>query len=335
MADKWIPNYIKRNIGYRPKDVLTAQEYNAILNLIIAQGDYNSSWLEYLQEEGIPDAVAEIGIEEIEAVLTEVVRQELNALAHQVNNKTSGQLNAPAVSILNTGIQIAPWQALVYMLEDKHVPCTLSVATNLVGTSTAYPTLEQINTIREHGFDFVAYSTDAATVTDETAAAAANSARQFMDTNSLNNEVFVYPSGNTSDTVATTVHNYFMYAVNIINNATIIPDGITSYAPASVLGNLAVIKCDDTVDTEVIKGYIDNIVEHNKYMILQVDTDSEHFDLNQLEEVVDYMLTKSSIQYPASISAEMHTIHNTIGNLLDLVSGIAITEVDGEKYINW
>lgn len=335
MIDKWIPNYIKRNIGYRPKDVLTAQEYNAILNLIIAQGDYNSSWLEYLQNEGIPDAVAEISVEQLQAVLTEVVRQELAALAHQVNNKTSGQLNMPAITILNTGIQKAPWTDLITMLDTKQLKCTFSIATNLIGTSSAYPSLAQVSDLKLAGHDIVAYSTDAAVITDITAETAASSAKQYMLNNQFNSDVFVYPSGNSDDTVTDIVHNYFKYAINIVNNSTITPDGITEYSPASVLGNLAVIKCDDTVDTEVIKGYIDNIETHNKYMILQINTDSEHYDATQLEEVVDYMLTKSSIQYPASISDEMHAIHNTIGNLLDLVDGIAITEVDGEKYINW
>ena len=87
MSDKWIPNYIRRDINYKPRDILTAQEYNAILNLLISQGDYNSSWLEYLQNDAIPEAISEIGEEEIEEVLTQAVREAIDELAASVVNK--------------------------------------------------------------------------------------------------------------------------------------------------------------------------------------------------------------------------------------------------------
>lgn len=335
MATKWIPNYIKRNIEYRPKDILTAQEYNAILNLLITQGDYNSSWLDYLQTEAIPEAIAEIGMEEIEQVLTVAVREELEALAHEVNNKTSRQLENPGVTILNTGIQITPWANFASILSTRNLKATYSIATNLIGYSAAYPTLAQLQNIKSLGNDIVAYSTDAAPITENTADTVADAARRYMDTNGFNSEVFIYPSGNSDETVANIVHNYFMYAVNIVNNSVITPDGITAGAPVSVLGNIPVIVCDDTIDTATVKAYIDNVVNTNKYMILQVNTDSEHYDEEQFAEVLDYMLTNSAIHYPATISDEMHTIHNTIGNLLSAVDGIEITEVDGEKYINW
>jgi len=335
MSTKWIPNFIKKTINYKPKEILTAQEYNAILNLLITQGDYNSSWLEYLQNDAIPEAIADIGMAEVEQVLTAVVRQELDALAHQVINKTSVQLNNPAVTILNTGLQVAPWSDFNDLLEDRGLKATYCIATNLVGHSSAYPTLAQLQTIYTDDNDVIAYSTDGAPLTALTAQVSADAAKQYMTTNGFNTEVFIYPSGNSDSDVTSIVHNYFNYAVNINTHGTITPDNITAYSPASVLGNLAVIKCDSTIDTATIKGYIDSIVTANKYMILQVNTDSEYYDAEQFAEVLDYMLTKSSILYPASISEEMQVIHNTIGNLLDLVSGIAITEASGVKYINW
>ena len=32
MSTKWIPNFIKRTMQYKPNDILTAQEYNAMYN---------------------------------------------------------------------------------------------------------------------------------------------------------------------------------------------------------------------------------------------------------------------------------------------------------------
>ena len=89
MSTEWIPNFIRRTINYNPHDILSAQEYNAILNLIISQGDYNSAWLEYLQTEGIPDAIRELSIEQITEAITVAVQAELAALSASVSNKTS------------------------------------------------------------------------------------------------------------------------------------------------------------------------------------------------------------------------------------------------------
>lgn len=341
MASKWIPNFIKRSINYRPKDILTAQEYNAILNLLITQGDYNSSWLEYLQNDAIPEAIADISVEQIQEALSVAVRQELDALAHEVNNKTSEQLNNPAITILNVGTQIAPWADFTALLDDKDLKATYSIATNYVGYS-AYPTLSQLNTLKAAGNDIVAYSVDGSALTPETAEAAAEAAHTYMVNNSFNSNVFVYPLGTNSNPVINTVHNTFMYAVNMMHTGLITPDGITAVSPASVLGNLAVVKCDSAIDTATIKGYIDSVVATNKYMILLVDTDSASYSSAQLKEVLDYMLTQSAIKYPISITNEMATIFNTIGNRInilnnkiELIDGITITEVEGVKYINW
>lgn len=335
MATKWIPNFIKRTIQYNAKDVLTAQEYNAILNLLITQGDYNSSWLEYLQNDAIPEAIREIGIEEIEEVLTTVVEEEIAALAASTVNKTSEQLNNPMVTILNTGIQWDGIDALNTLLTSKSLKGTYCCATNLVGFSAAYPSLAQLTALDTAGNDIVAYSTDGATMTAAGAATAVDTAYDFMYDNGFNIDSFVYPNGNSIDDVRDAVHSKFHYAVNMLVSGVITPDGILADSPASVLGNLAVVEYDSTVDPDTVKAYVDDIVQHNKYMILKVNTDSENYDAAGLAGILDYIKTKSSIVFPSSITNAMLTIHNTIGNKLELVEGISITEVNGEKYLNW
>lgn len=44
------PRYIERTVNYQTKDVITAQEFNNILNLLIEQGNYNSHWLAELYD---------------------------------------------------------------------------------------------------------------------------------------------------------------------------------------------------------------------------------------------------------------------------------------------
>ena len=131
------------------------------------------------------------------------------------------------------------------------------------------------------------------------------------------------------------IHDKFHYAVNIANNSLITPDGIIYDSPASVLGNISVIKYDDTVTVDSVKAQIADAVQYNKYMILWVDSDSAHYDAVGLEEILDYALTHTGIVYPTNITSAMQEIHETIGNKLLLLDGIYITEENGDKYLNW
>ena len=329
MANEWIPNYIRRDVHYNPRDILTAQEYNALLNLIITQGDYNSSWLDYLQNEGIPEAIRDISVEELTEVLTVVVREEIAALSASVTNKTSRQLNNPIVTILNTGQSIDNILALDTMLEGKHpggtgrLTAAYAIATNLVENGAAYPTLAQLHSLQDAGNNIVAYSTDGATITAETANTVIPAAQQFIRTNGFDQMTFVYPNGNSgpdASAVRTVVDNNYYTAVNIANSNIITPDGITPDSSASVLCNLSVIHYDSTVSLTTIKNHIDTIVRDNKYMILHIDTDSVNYDLNDLEVIIDYMLTKSNIVYKSFIYSAMLDIYDTIGNRITLLT---------------
>lgn len=335
MSDKWIPNYIKRDINYKPRDILTAQEYNAILNLLISQGDYNSSWLEYLQNDAIPEAIREIGEEEIEEVLTNAVREAIAELAASVVNKTSAQLNSPMLSILNIGQHNTGIAALRTLLVNKEFTATYAIATGLVGTTSAYPSLAQLNTLKNEGNDIVAYSTDGASMSAATAEAAATAAHEFLSTNSFDTNLFVYPNGNSDTAVRDAVCGIFKYAVNIANSGNIVPDGILSFSPASILGNLAVVTVDSTTTEATVKAFIDDAAQYNKYIILQIDTDSVNYDATLFESILDYILDNSGIALPSSIPEAMQVIHETIDNKLLALDGIYITESDGVKYLNW
>lgn len=335
MADKWIPNYIKKSIDYKPRDILSAQEYNALLNLIITQGDYNSSWLLYLQNEAIPEAIREIGEEEIAQVLTQAVQEAIAALASSVINKTSAQLNNPMVTILNTGMQLSGIVSLKTLIEAKNLYATYAVATNFVGLSSAYPSLAQLNTLKGLGNDIVAYSTDGSPVTTLTMDTVVPAAHTYMDTNGFNADVFVYPDGNSDVDVQNAVCGTFKYAVNTDDEGAIIPDGILETSPAGILGNLAVIKIDDTIDVDDIKDIIDDAVQYNKYIIFWVNTDSVNYSTEVLGTIIDYVQTKTNIIYPSSITDAMNMIHETIGNSLLKLDGISVTEVNGVKYLNW
>lgn len=339
MSTQWIPNYIKRNIQYKPKDILTAQEYNAILNLLITQGDYNSSWLEYLQNSAIPEAIQDISADAIAAAIGEAVENEIAALTSAVTNKTSEYLDNPYISILNIGQGAQGILDLGALLLTKHKRGTFAVATNLIGQSQSYCTLSQLNELKAAGHTIVAYSTDGATVTAANAATVASTAKHFMEINHFNTDTFVYPNGlgdlPADYAIRDIVNGYFRYGVNEQYETVIEPNYYPANAGTEWLHDLPVILWDNTVDEDVMKEYIDDIAEYNQYMIIQVNTDLSTYDAEAFGDILSYVNTKSSM-LNTNISAAMDAIFNTIGNKLALLNGIYITHNDNDELcLNW
>ena len=334
MSTQWIPNFIRKSMNYKPNEILTAQEYNAILNLLITQGDYNSEWLQYLQNDAIPEALQDLSAEAIAEAIGQAVQHEIAALTASVTNKTSAQLNNPAITILNVGLQYEGIADLKALLDTKNLHATYAAAVNLVGNNGAYPTIAQLLTLKNAGNDIVAYGTDGTQLTSSTAEAVVNTAYNFMQLNGFNTDTFIYPLGNADPDIAQIVASKFNVAANVYNEALADPADYP-FTAFSNFYDIPIITWDNTVDVSVIKGYIDTIVEENKYMILQINTDSSSYEEVKFEQIVDYMLTKSSMEYPASIFAEADKMMTTIGNRLAILEGVYITQVNGEKYINW
>lgn len=334
MSTQWIPNFIRRTMDYHPNDILTAQEYNAILNLLITQGDYNSEWLEYLQNDAIPEAIQDLSAEAIAAAISQAVRDEIGALTASVTSKTSAQLNEPAITILNIGAQYSGIADLKLLLDTKDINATFAVPTNLIGMSAAYPTLAQLTAMKNDGYNIAAYGTDGTPLTAANAASVAAAAYTFLNANGFDVKTFVFPGGNTDTDVVEAVSAKFPYAVNEHINTLVNPEDYP-YTAGAAFYSIPVIPWDNTVDIADIKEYIDNVVEGNKYMIIQVNTDESSYDETAFEQVLDYILTKSSMIYPHDIGMEMGVIQNTIENRLAILEGIYVTEEDGVTYLNW
>lgn len=96
------PEYIAELLNYSSGDIITADEFNILLNKLIHQGDHNSAWLDYLDRVGIPAAVAEIAAGDISEYIAEAVSEEIAQLTADSNLKTTGYIDKKYLCVIDT-----------------------------------------------------------------------------------------------------------------------------------------------------------------------------------------------------------------------------------------
>lgn len=333
MAD-WIPNYIRKNINYQAHEILTAKEFNALLNLLITQGDYNSAWLEYLQTEGIPDAIAQLSIDEIREALTQAVAEELAALAASVVNKTSAHLNTPVFSFVDLSMQtdMADFRTV---LEAHNITGDFCVATNLIGQSAAYPSLLTLQAMEVAGHEIVSLGTDGASLDRLTAsevATVANNAKQYMQTYFANADVFVYPGGTESTDVQTGVSQVYTYAVNIAQDAAAIDSENIRFNNLRLQLPVVHITSTNNIETAAVKAIIDDVIANNKYCIITVDTSATAYSAEAIGAVIEYIQSHAGITY-ANLSHAVELCETTINNQLRELFQRMVQEA--AERVNW
>ena len=329
---KWIPNYIRRDINYKAHEILTAKEFNALLNLLITQGDYNSSWLEYLQNEGIPQAIADLSGDQIEKALTEAVAAELASLAASVVNKTAAHLNAPTFSFLNLSTQ-ADMSDFRTVMEEYGIRGNFCVATNLIGLSATYPSLLTVQSMRVAGHEILPVGTDGSSFdrleVNEIEDIVAN-AKAYMQRNIADVDVFVYPGGSNSEDVQQGVSSAYTYAVNIASDDKVVDSDLIRFNNLRLQIPVIYLSANSTLASAQV--YIDSAIANNLFCIVAVDTSKTEYDENVLREVLDYLKTQAGISYK-TISTALSDCEETINNQLkDLYDQIAAERV---ARVNW
>ena len=330
---KWIPNYIRRDINYKAHEILTAKEFNALLNLLITQGDYNSSWLEYLQNEGIPQAIADLSEAQIEKALTEAVAAELASLAASVVNKTAAHLNAPTFSFLNLSTQ-ADMSDFRTVMEEYGIRGNFCVATNLIGLSATYPSLLTLQAMRVAGHEILPVGTDGSSfdrlAVNEIEDIVAN-AKAYMQRNIADVDVFVYPGGTTSEDVQQGVSSAYTYAVNIASDDKVVDSDLIRFNNLRLQIPVIYLSANSTLASAQV--YIDAAIANNLFCIVAVDTSKTEYDENALREVLDYLKTQSGIRYKTistALSDCEETINNQLKDLYDQVSAERVARVNWE-----
>ena len=334
---KWIPNYIRRDINYKAHEILTAKEFNALLNLLITQGDYNSSWLEYLQNDGIPQAIADLSGDQIEKALTEAVAAELASLAASVVNKTAAHLNAPTFSFLNLSTQ-ADMSDFRTVMEEYGICGNFCVATNLIGLSATYPSLLTLQSMRVAGHEILPVGTDGSSFdrleVNEIEAIVAN-AKAYMQRNIADVDVFVYPGGSNSEGVQQGVSSAYTYAVNIASDDKVVDSDLIRFNNLRLQIPVIYLSANNTLASA--KVYIDAAIANNLFCIVAVDTSKTEYDENVLREVLEYLKTQSGIRYKTistALSDCEETINNQLKDLYDQVAAERVARVNWEEAMN-
>lgn len=331
---KWIPNYIRRDINYKAHEILTAKEFNALLNLLITQGDYNSSWLEYLQNDGIPQAIADLSGDQIEKALTEAVAAELASLAASVVNKTAAHLNAPTFSFLNLSTQ-ADMSDFRTVMEEYGIRGNFCVATNLIGLSATYPSLLTLQAMRVAGHEILPVGTDGSSFdrleVSEIEDIVAN-AKAYMQRNIADVDVFVYPGGSNSEDVQQGVSSAYTYAVNIASDDKVVDSDLIRFNNLRLQIPVIYLSVNSTLASA--KVYIDEAIANNLFCIVAVDTSKTEYDENALREVLDYLKTQAGIRYKTvstALSDCEETINNQLKDLYDQVAAERVARVNWEN----
>ena len=314
---------------------MSVASFVSMLLVALNYTDYNSSWLEYLQNDAIPEAIEDLSAEAIAEAISVAVQNEIAALTAAVTNKTCLYLNNPGITILDVGQQYSGISELATLISDKELTATYAIAVGLVGLNNAYPTLAQLTTLKNAGNDIVAYGTDGTALTTSDAATVADTCKRYMEVNGFNTNTFVYPEGNSDSDVTAIVNEYYKFGVNADEIGETLPSNYYLTTDIEYLHSIPVLEWDNTVDLDDVKEYIDSVVDNNNYLIIQVNTDSADWDSEAFEDVLDYIKTKSSMEFPANVQSEIVKMFGTIGNRLTILEGMYITEHDGEKYLNW
>lgn len=332
MITDWIPKFIRRRLDYRPKDVLTAQEYNAILNLLIEQGDHNSSWLEYIQNVAIPNALANLHHDEIVAAIRTAIEQEITGILTSISDKADDFLSNGAITILNVGQRASGIDALDTFLSSEDLYATYALACALIDTpgSLTYEQVEYLHDETEN--DVVAYGYYGEEISYRDYEYELQEAHSYM--HYIGNEnVLVYPNGTNYPNVKGYASTLFRYAVNAFESDIIHPQGYNNLTSAIDNCNLPVIVWDSSKSVADIKSYIDTVATYHNYMILQINTDSADYSQQDFEEVIHYIQENPSISFPQHIDEQMQLIKDTIRNRLNILKYIGTVSGSDDVFL--
>lgn len=95
------PEYIADKMEYVSGDIITADDFNTIINKLVHQGNNSEEWLEYLDTIGIPAAIADITGEDIQEYIQQAVEEEIQQLTEDSKSRTNGVWSKKSVCFID------------------------------------------------------------------------------------------------------------------------------------------------------------------------------------------------------------------------------------------
>lgn len=318
MAQIWVPKYIHKESDYKSKQIVTADDYNAYLNLLIAQGDYNSEWLNWLTTEGIIEQLTDISGEDIQQAIIDAAQDQIDQLVSDSKNKTSAHLNTPVFTFMDSSATNTALTIFKQTLTAHSVRGCLACYSSLVGSGTPYMALTDLQAAQIDGFEIINHGINKSEVTDANVNNVVTTSVAYMNTNGLlgASNVFAYPTTVPAETVRENIKSKFTSAVGHV-------PGIID-TDAYDRGYLTVIKLP-AADTAALDTVLEDTLTNNKWCIFRMDTSDESFDVTQLEYVLSVLdgedlITVTTVADAAQLAA--NTINNKIVALHDRIDDL-------------
>lgn len=311
---QWSPKLIQKNLEYKSQEVVTAADYNAILNLLITQGDYNSAWLEWLTHEGFAEFFKDLNGEDIKQMVVQSAGEQLAALAAASANKTSAHLNNPTFTFLDESATTSVRDVFKAVLDEYGVVGTASCYTSLVGAGNPHMDLIDLQALQVDGYAIINHGTTKDVVTEENVLSVLTESRNYMLNNGISTGYNVFAYNNTAepgDMIRTEVAKLF----------------------TSAIGNAVGTNDTDTYDTgwllvvplsageEVIREAVAETIRSNRWCIFKCDSSVVDFaetGEQLLRIAIEAVLEDENTlitTVPVAVNLAAHTLNNKIKHL--------------------
>ena len=311
---QWIPKLIQKNLAYKSQEVVTAADYNAILNLLITQGDYNSEWLEWLTHDGFTEFFKDLNGEDIKQMVVQAAGEQLATLAAASANKTSAYLNNPTFTFLDESATTSVRELFKEILDEYGVVGTASCYTSLVGAGNPHMDLTDLQALQVDGYAVINHGTTKEALTDETVLSVLTESRNYMMNNGISTGYNIFAYNNKeepSETVRDEVSKLF---TNAIGNTTGVND-----TDAYDTGWLLVVPI--TAGEDIIREAVAETIRSNRWCIFKCDSSSSDFTevcAPLLRLAIESALEDANTlitTVPVAVNLAAHTLNNKIKNL--------------------
>lgn len=318
---KWIPKFIQKNLAYKSQETVTAADYNAMFNLLITQGDYNSEWLEWLTNEGFAEFFKDLNGEDIKQMIVQSAGEQLASLAAASANKTSAHLNHPVFTIFDESATTSTLELFKPVLDDYGIVGNVSCYSSLVGAGNPHMTVSDLQTLQAYGYAVINHGTTKEDLTAETAEAVLTESLEFMRTHNLISGANVFAYNNTYFPEDEAVHNAVAkyYSSAIGNTAGV--NNTDDYNPGWL--KVITLKAEDIEDVAVARReLLTQVMNNNYWCIIKVDSSTAGFEeeiVPVLRDTIEFVLSTDFdvrvLLAPASAELAATTINNTIKKL--------------------